>query len=292
MRIKSWRQYARLPLVGGLLTHEHEIWLGTRIQAGEHDADRAIADMVNANVRLVYSIARKYAVRGRDYDDLCSEGMLGLLNAAKRYDPSCGTRFTTYATYWVTRRINRSLIDTVSIRIPQDKHSHIMHILDSRRRFYQARGVLPTAADLIIQMRADIDRYPKSLQVRVGRMTTEIIDEYLACASIQQISLSDYVTESITHGDLISTGEDITDGADKIALRQALDDVIALLTPRDQLLMRLRFGLEDDGKEHTLAEIAERTGVSRERVRQIINVSLQRIGQSESARVLRETTER
>jgi RNA polymerase primary sigma factor len=123
-------------------------------------------------------------------------------------------------------------------------------------------------------------------------MTTEIIDEYLACASIEQISLSDYVTESITHGDLISTGEDITNGADKIALRQALDDVIALLTPRDQLLMRLRFGLEDDGKEHTLAEIAERTGVSRERVRQIINVSLQRIGQSESARVLRETTER
>lgn len=293
--IRSWRHYERTPLVDGLLTHAHEIWLGTRIQANEHDADRAIGCLVNANVRLVYSIARKYAVRNRDYDDLCSEGLIGLHTSAKRYDPGTGYRFTTYATYWIMQRINRSVLGHAMVRLPQGKYSDLMHIMESRRMYYRLYGHWPTSVQLLAQMHKDASKYPESLRAKLPRLTSELVEEYLGYAASEHVSLEDTVrgTDSITEGDLVSSGEDITDGMDDAAVTQAIEDTIGILPVRDQLLMRMRYGIgQPDNKEHTLNEISEATGISRERVRQVIQLSLRLMAQSEKARILRQTLER
>lgn len=293
--ITTWRHYDRTPLVDGLLTHAHEIWLGTRIQADAHDKDRAVAALVNGNVRLVYSIARKYAIRNRDYDDLCSEGLLGLHTAVKRYDPATGYRFTTYATYWIIQRINRSLLGNAMVRLPQGKYSDLTHIMESRRAYYSVTGHWPTSAQLLSRMHQDKDKYPESLRMKLPRMTAELVEEYLRYAASDHVSLDDPITgtDNILQGDLITTGEDITEGLDQDAVTRAIDDTIGILSSRDQLLMRMRYGIgQPDNKEHTLNEISEVTGISRERVRQVIQLSLRLMAQSEKARILRQTLER
>ncbi|MBN1657467.1 MAG: sigma-70 family RNA polymerase sigma factor [Anaerolineae bacterium] len=246
-----------------------------RLRRALRDGSAARERLIMANTRLVVSIAKKYQGHGVPFQDLIQEGNIGLMRAVDKFDPDLGYKFSTYATWWIRQSITRALPDQGrTIRLP-------VHLADSLRRMHR------TARE--IEQERGRQATPEEVAEAVGMHPEKV--RWMMSVSRQPLSLQRPVGEE-EDDELGSFIEDDSappppEAAEQAMLRDALEDLLLTLTPRQARILRMRFGLEN-GYDYTLAEIGERFGVSRERVRQIEKEALRRLRHPRRSRLLKD----
>ncbi|RFU61863.1 RNA polymerase sigma factor RpoD [Bacillus sp. V59.32b] len=244
-----------------LLSAEDEISLATRIEEGDEEAKRRLAE---ANLRLVVSIAKRYVGRGMLFLDLIQEGNMGLIKAVEKFDYRKGFKFSTYATWWIRQAITRAIADQArTIRIPVHMVETINKLIRVQRQLLQDLGREPSPEEIA----EDMD------------LTPDKVREILKIAQ-EPVSLETPIgEEDDSHlGDFIED-QDATSPSEHAAyelLKEQLEDVLDTLTDREENVLRLRFGL-DDGRTRTLEEVGKVFGVTRERIRQIEAKALRKL---------------
>ena len=262
------KEIGRVPL----LTAEQETELARAAQAGDEDARRKLSE---ANLRLVVSVAKRYAGRGLPFLDLIQEGNLGLMKAAEKFEPERGFKFSTYATWWIRQSITRAIADQGrTIRIP-------VHLVESINRVKKTTGDLlrkngrePTAEEIAVQLDMEPDRVRELLQLAQDPISLET-----PVGEEEDAHLEDFIQDE-------DAGVPV-DEAGRQLLRRELFSVLKSLTPREERVIALRFGLED-GRAHTLEELGKEFNVTRERVRQIEAKALRKLRHPSRAKRLRD----
>ncbi|MBM7584709.1 RNA polymerase primary sigma factor [Bacillus pakistanensis] len=244
-----------------LLSAEEEISLATRIEEGDEEAKRRLAE---ANLRLVVSIAKRYVGRGMLFLDLIQEGNMGLIKAVEKFDYRKGFKFSTYATWWIRQAITRAIADQArTIRIPVHMVETINKLIRVQRQLLQDLGREPSPEEIAEEM----------------DLTPEKVREILKIAQ-EPVSLETPIgEEDDSHlGDFIEDAEaqSPSEHAAYELLKEQLEDVLDTLTDREENVLRLRFGL-DDGRTRTLEEVGKVFGVTRERIRQIEAKALRKL---------------
>jgi len=262
------REIGKFPL----LTSEEEIVLAKRIKAGDL---RAKHKLVNSNLRLVVSIAKKYTGRGMLFLDLVQEGNLGLIRAVEKFDYRKGYKFSTYATWWIRQAITRAIADQArTIRIPVHMIETINRLRKTSRILLQQLGHKPTEKEIAQRARISVDKVreiirisqvPLSLEAPVGDEESSRLGDFVEDATIQ------------------APDEVVLQGL----LRDDLEDVMGTLSDREKTVLKLRFGL-DDGHPRTLEEVGMVFNVTRERIRQIEAKALRKLKHPTRARRLKE----
>ena len=246
------KEIGRVPL----LTPDEETELALKIQAGGPDGEKAKQRLSEANLRLVVSIAKKHVGHNLAFLDLIQEGNIGLIKAAEKFDCDRGFRFSTYATWWIRQAITRAIADQArTIRIPVHMVETINRMRQATNQLVYQNGHEPTPEELAKAMDMSVERVRE-----IQRMAQEPASLESPVGEEEDSSLGDFVADE--------NAEAPGKAADRAMVAQQINLALKSLTPREEKVIRLRFGL-DDGRPRTLEEVGRDFGVTRERVRQI-----------------------
>ncbi len=265
------KEIGRVPL----LTAEEEISLARRMEQGDEEAKRKL---IEANLRLVVSIAKKYVGRGMLFLDLIQEGNLGLIKAVEKFDYRKGYKFSTYATWWIRQAITRAIADQArTIRIPVHMVETINKLIRISRQLLQELGREPSPEEIAEEMAVPVERVREIMKIAQEPVSLET-----PIGEEEDSHLGDFIED-----------DDVPAPADAASfqlLKEQLEEVLDTLTEREQRVLRLRFGL-DDGRARTLEEVGQVFGVTRERIRQIEAKALRKLRHPSRSKKLKDFLE-
>ncbi len=251
------KEIGRVPL----LTAAEEVALAKRMEQGDEEAQKRLAE---ANLRLVVSIAKRYVGRGMLFLDLIQEGNLGLIKAVEKFDYNKGYKFSTYATWWIRQAITRAIADQArTIRIPVHMVETINKLVRVSRQLLQKYGREPTAEEIAAELDITVERVREIMKIAQEPVSLET-----PIGEEEDSHLGDFIEDHDAPAP--------ADAASFMLLKEQLEEVLETLTPREQKVLRLRFGL-DDGRARTLEEVGKNFDVTRERIRQIEAKALRKL---------------
>ncbi len=276
--VRMWlREIGKTPL----LTPAEEVRLAKKIEERDRDpegAEEAKRILIQANLRLVVSIAKKYAGRGLSFPDLIQEGNIGLMRAVEKFDYRKGYKFSTYATWWIRQAITRAIADQGrTIRIPVHMVETINRLIKTQGQLTQRLGRDPTVEEIAAEM-----ELPPERVAEIQRIAPEPLSLETPIGEEEDSHLADFVEDQ----EALSPSE----AATNTLLRREIEEALAKLTPRERDVIRMRFGL-DDGMPRTLEEVGRHFKVTRERIRQIEAKALKKLKHPSKSRKLREFLE-
>ena len=262
------KEIGRVPL----LSADEEIALAKRMEAGDEEAQKELAE---ANLRLVVSIAKRYVGRGMLFLDLIQEGNLGLIKAVEKFDYNKGYKFSTYATWWIRQAITRAIADQArTIRIPVHMVETINKLIRVSRQLLQQLGREPSPEEIAEAMEISVERVREIMKIAQEPVSLET-----PIGEEEDSHLGDFIEDQ----DAPAPAE----AASCMLLKEQLEEVLDTLTEREERVLRLRFGL-DDGRARTLEEVGHNLGVTRERIRQIEAKALRKLRHPSRSRKLKD----
>ena len=251
------KEIGRVPL----LTPDEEVDLAVRISNGDEAAKKRLSE---ANLRLVVSIAKRYLGRGMQFLDLIQEGNLGLIKAVEKFDYTKGFKFSTYATWWIRQAITRAIADQArTIRIPVHMVETINKVIRVSRQLLQELGHDPTPEEISEEMNMPVDKVREILKIAQEPVSLET-----PIGEEEDSHLGDFIPDE--------DASEPSEAASFTLLKEQLVDVLGTLTPREEKVLKLRFGIED-GRTRTLEEVGKEFNVTRERIRQIEAKALRKL---------------
>ena len=262
------REIGKIPL----LTFDEELDLAKKILEGDEDAKKKLAE---SNLRLVVSIAKKYVGRGMLFLDLIQEGNMGLIKAVEKFDYTKGFKFSTYATWWIRQAITRAIADQArTIRIPVHMVETINKLIRTSRHLLQQLGREPTPEEIAEEMEIPVEKV-----MEIQKIAQDPVSLETPIGEEDDSHLGDFIQDEDSPAP--------HDSAAYTLLKEQLEEVMSTLTPREEKVLKLRFGLED-GKARTLEEVGREFQVTRERIRQIEAKALRKLRHPSRSKKLRD----